>query len=82
MFDNLAQIAWGVVIFAVALVIGSVVLVKMGDAVGGTANTTATYLVGQLGSTGGGLASYTPLIIVALIGFAILGLFFSKKKGY
>lgn len=79
MFDNLAGLAWGIVIFAVAIVIGSVVLTQFGNAVGGTANTTAVYLTTQLGSGSGGLASYAPLIIISVIGFAILGLFFYNK---
>lgn len=80
MFDNLSGLAWGIVIFAVALVIGSVILNQFGNAVGGTPNTTAQYLLTQLGSTSGGLASYAPLIIISVIGFAILGMFFGRKK--
>ena len=108
MFDNLGALAWGIVIFAVMVVIGSIVLLKFGDAIascggsytfnttshtcynatGGSINPTntewvsANYLLGQLGSTSGGLASYTPLVIISLVGFAILGLFFGGKKKY
>jgi hypothetical protein len=107
MFDNLAGIAWGIVVFGVVVVIGSVVLTQFGatqatcaatytyntvqnkciNASGGdpttptgTPYTTSNYLNTQLGSSTGGLASYTPLIIISVIGFAILGMFFTGRK--
>lgn len=112
MFDNLGQIAWGIIVFAVAIVLGSVILTQFGNTyatctmaacgAAGTYNksantcsnatssscstpegvgyTNANYLNNQLGSTGGGLASYTPLVVISIIGFAILGLFFMNKR--
>lgn len=112
MFDNLGNIAWGVIVFGVVVVIGSVIVANVGSTVAncnsalcgtagkynlttnvcsnatdvncgtptGTGYTTANYLNTQLGSTSGGLASYTPLIIISIIGFAILGMFFGGRK--
>lgn len=52
MMDVLQGIGYGIVALTILVVVGSVVIYKLGDATGGTANTTATYLLGQLGSSG------------------------------
>ena len=83
MFDNLAALAIGIIIFTVVIVTGSVVVSNLGDAVGGTANVTAQYLLLKLGSSSGGLASWTPAIIALAIGVLFIGAFaggFGKKK--
>ena len=85
MMSILAALAIGIVSFAIAVVIGSVVITNLGNAVGGTANTTAAYLLTQLGSSSGRLASWTPAIIAVAIGALFLSLFaggFIGKKGY
>lgn len=46
----------------------------------GTPFTTTTYLNNQLGTSG--LASYTPLIVITLIGSMILFYFFGRKSKY
>ena len=77
MFDNLTGLGYGIVTFAIVIGVGSVILVNFGNAVGGTANTTVQYLLGQLGSSG--LAGWTPAIIAFSVGMLFLGAFFIKK---
>ena len=76
MFDNLSNLGYGIIAFAIIIGVGTVVLQKFGDAVGGTANTTVSYLNTQLGSTG--LAGWTPAIIALSVGMLFLGVFISK----
>ena len=73
MFDNLSGLGYGIVTFAIIIGIGTVVLTKFGDSVGGTANTTVAYLNTQLGSSG--LAGWTPAIIALTVGMLFLGAF-------
>ncbi len=82
MFQNLVSLGWGLVTFAVVIGIGSVILQRFGNAVGGTANTTVDYLNTQLGSSG--LAGWTPAIVAFAVGMLFLGAFMikeTKKKG-
>jgi len=53
--------------------------VNFGNAVGGTANTTIVTLYGYLGTSSGGLASWTTTIIALAIGMLFLGAFFVGK---
>jgi len=76
MFDNLSALGYGIITFAIIIGIGTVVLTKFGDAVGGTANTTVQYLNTQLGSTG--LAGWTPAIIALAVGMLFLGVFLTR----
>jgi len=78
MFNQLVALGWGIVTFAIVIGIGTVVLDKFGNAVGGTANTTTQYLQVQLGSTSG-LASWTPAIVALAVGLLFLGSFMVKK---
>jgi len=80
MMNTLQAIGYGIVGFAVIIVIGIVVITKLGTAVGGDANTSATYLAGQLGSTG--LAGWIPAVIAVMIGGLFLAYFGGKKTGY
>jgi hypothetical protein len=84
-FDNLAALAIGIGVFAIAIVVVSVVLTNLGTAVGaGTANETAAYLVGKLGSGTGGLATWAPAVIALAIGVLFIGAIgsiWAKKKG-
>ena len=83
MFDNLTALGWGVVTFAVTIGVGTVVLTKFGNAVGGTANTTVNYLNTQLGTTG--LAGWAPAIIAFAVGLLFLGAFIigkGRKRSY
>ena len=73
MFNNLQQLGWGLVGFALIIGMGSVILTKFGDAVGGTANTTVNYLLTELGSSG--LAGWTPAIVAISVGMLIFGAF-------
>ena len=77
MFDNLSSLGYGLVTFAIIIGVGTVVLTKFGDSVGGTANTTVSYLNTQLGSSG--LAGWTPAIIALSVGMLFLGVFLTKK---
>lgn len=83
MFNTLSAMTLGIVVFAVLAVVGTVILGNLGNAVGGTANTTAVYLQGQLGSTSGGLASYAPALIAVGVGAIFIGLLagFMMQKG-
>jgi len=76
MFDNLTNLGYGIITFAIIIGVGTVVLQKFGDAVGGTANTTVAYLNTQLGSTG--LAGWTPAIIALSVGMLFLGVFLTR----
>ena len=100
--------AVGIVILAVAAVIGAVVLQTMAGSVGcpalyelnttantcneiandssaeltlNTAGTSAIYSVGYLGSSTGGLLTWLPVIIPAIIGIAIIGYFLVLRRG-
>jgi len=76
MFDNLSNLGYGLVTFAIIIGVGTVVLTKFGDSVGGTANTTVQYLNTQLGSSG--LAGWTPAIIALSVGMLFLGVFLTR----
>ena len=77
MFDNLSSLGYGLVTFAIIIGVGTVVLTKFGDSVGGTANTTVSYLNTQLGSSG--LAGWTPAIIALSVGMLFLGVFLTRS---
>ena len=76
MFDNLTGLGYGIITFAILIGVGSVMLYQFGNATGGTANVTTTYLLGQLGQSG--LAGWTPAIIAFSVGMLFLGAFFIK----
>ena len=82
MMQALIALAWGIGTFAIIVGMTSVVLDKFGNAVGGTSNTTVQYLLTQLGSTGGGLSTYAPIIIVVGVAFVIFAAFGVKSKKY
>jgi len=79
MFNNLSALGYGLVTFAIIIGVGTIVLTKFGDSVGGTANTTVQYMNTQLGTTG--LAGWTPAIIALSVGMLFLGVFLSKGGG-
>ncbi len=76
MFDNLSNLGYGLVTFAIIIGVGTIVLSKFGDSVGGTANTTVQYLNTQLGTAG--LAGWTPAIIALSVGMLFLGVFLNR----
>ena len=78
MMDVLQGIGYGIVALAILVVVGIVVITKLGDATGGSANTTATYLGTQLGSTG--LAGWVPAIIAVAVGALFLSYFMGKRR--
>jgi len=78
MMDVLQGIGYGIVAFAILVVVGTVVLSKLGNATGGDANTTATYLLGQLGSSG--LSGWVPAIIAVAVGALFLSYFMGRKR--
>ena len=79
MMDVLQGIGYGIVALAILVVVGLVVLQKLGDATGaGAANTTAVYLSGQLGSSG--LSGWVPAIIAVAIGALFLSYFMGKRR--
>ena len=78
MMNTLQAIGYGIVGFAVVIVIGIVVITKLGAATGGDANTSATYIAGQLGSTG--LAGWIPAVIAVMIGGLFLAYFGGRRK--
>jgi predicted anti-sigma-YlaC factor YlaD len=77
MFNNLSALGYGLVTFAIIIGVGTIVLSKFGDSVGGTANTTVQYLNTQLGTSG--LAGWTPAIIALSVGMLFLGVFLNKS---
>ncbi len=78
MIDVLQGIGYGIVGLAILVVIGIVVITKLGEATGGSANTSATYLATQLGSTG--LAGWVPAIIAVAVGALFLSYFMGKRR--
>jgi len=81
MFNDLTNLGYGLVVFAIIIGVGSVVLFNFGNATGGTANTNVQYLLTQLGQ--GGLAGWTPAIIAISVGILFLGAFMvgGNKRG-
>jgi hypothetical protein len=77
--DALQGLGYGIIGLAVMIGIGTVVLIQLGNTVGGTANTTVNTIAGYLGTSSGGLASWIPVIIVLVIGMLFLGAFMGKK---
>jgi len=86
MIGNLVGLAIGIVVLGVIATIGVVVVSQLGNAQGaGLANNSAQYAAGYLGSTtSGGLLTWLPVIIPAIIGISIIGYFMSlnMKGGY
>lgn len=78
MFNELTDVGYGIVVFAILIGVGSVVLYNFGSATGGTANTNVQYVLGQLGTSG--LAGWVPAIIAITIGLLFLGAFMGKGK--
>jgi len=78
MMDVLQGIGYGIVGFAILVVVGLVVLSKLGEATGGSANTTAQYIMTQLGSTG--LSGWIPAIIAVAVGALFLSYFMGKRR--
>ena len=79
MFQNLQALGYGIVGFAIIIGVGTVILEKFGNSVGGTANTTVQYLNTQMGSSG--LAGWTPAIVAFTVGMLFLGAFLIGKGG-
>lgn len=79
MVNQLTVVAFGIVGLVILVGIGLTVLGKLGDSVGGTANTSIQYGMTQLGSTG--LLSWLPAIIALLIGVFFLAYFAGGKMG-
>jgi len=77
-FNVLTGLAMGIVIFAITIGVGSVVLSKFGDSVGGDANTTVQSLITDLGTTG--LAGWTGAIIALAVGLLFIGALMGKRK--
>jgi len=80
MINNLTALGFGIIGLAVMIGVGMVILTQLGNSVGpSTANTTINTIVGYLGTSSGGLASWIPVIIVLVIGMLFLGAFMSRK---
>ena len=78
MFNNLSGLGYGLVTFAIIIGVGTVILEKFGNSVGGTANETVQFLNTQLGSSG--LAGWSPAIIAFAVGMLFLGAFMIGKS--
>jgi Na+/H+ antiporter NhaC len=78
MMDVLQSIGYGIVALAVLVVVGLVVLSRLGEATGGEANETASYLSEQLGSSG--LSGWVPAVIAVAIGALFLSYFMGRKR--
>lgn len=110
MFDQLSGLAYGLIIFAIIIAVGTILLYNFSaigacdefgaahstfsvgtcvNSSGGDPKTptrdsyvTVNYLQSKLGSTSGGLASWTGAIIAIAVGLLFLGAFMLKgKKG-
>ena len=80
MVQQLTVIGYGIIGLAILVGIGLTVLDKLGNSVGGSANTSIQYAMTQLGSSG--LLGWLPAIIALLIGVFFLMYFMGRKKGY
>jgi hypothetical protein len=81
MIEQLTGLGYGIVTFAIVIGVGIIVLYKFGTSLGaGPANDSVTYLGNQLGSGTGGLATWTPAIIAAVVGFLFLAMFMGGTK--
>lgn len=80
MVSQLQVITFGIVGLVILVGIGLTVLSKLGDSVGGTANTSIQYGMTQIGSTG--LLSWLPAVIALLIGVFFLSYFAGKQSSY
>ena len=78
MMDVLQGIGYGIVALAILVVVGLVVLDKLGAATGGDANETANYIAGELGQTG--LAGWIPAVIAVAIGALFLSYFMGRRR--
>ena len=76
MFNNLSNLGYGIITFAIIIGVGVIVLQRFGESVGGDANTTVSYLNTQLGQSG--LAGWTPAIIALSVGMLFLGVFLTR----
>ena len=74
----LVGVAYGIIAIAVIAGIGLVVLNNLGNAVGGSANTSIQYAMTQLGSSG--LLAWLPAIIALVIGVFFLTYFMGGRK--
>ena len=74
MFNQLTAWALGIGIFAIVLGIVTILLQQFSNNYGGTANTTVVFLQQSLGSTNGGLASWTPLIVTVVVGAGLISI--------
>jgi len=79
MINALTGMGYSIIGLAVIIGIGIVILTTLGNNVGGSANTTIQTIVGYLGTSNGGLASWVPIVIVLVIGMLFLGAFLSRK---
>jgi len=79
MINALTGMGYAIIGLAIMIGIGIVILTTLGNNVGGTANTTIQTIVGYLGTSNGGLASWVPIVIVLVIGMLFLGAFLGKK---
>jgi len=79
MINVLTSLGFGIIGLAVMIGIGIVLLSTMGNTIGGTGNDTIVSIMGYLGTSNGGLASWIPLVIIFVIGMTFLGAFMVKK---
>lgn len=78
----LTSLGYGIIAMAVMIGIGIVILVTLGDNIAPQsplANKTINDIVGYLGTSNGGLASWVPIIIVLTIGMTFLGAFLVNR---
>jgi len=80
-FGSLSAAALALITFGVIVVVGSVIVSNLGNNIGGAPNTTAQYLVTQFGSTSGGLASWTGVIVAVLVGSLLIALISGAFRG-
>ena len=80
MFNNLTALAMGIVVFAITIGVGTVVLTKFGNSVGGEANTTVSALNSDLGT--GGLAGWTGAIIALAVGLLFIAALSGGRRKY
>lgn len=78
----LTGLGLGIVFLAIIIGVGMIVLGQFGNTQGGGVNTTLQTIIGYLGTSGGGLASWIPAIIAITVGFLLISYFMGRKGRY
>jgi type II secretory pathway component PulF len=78
LMNVLVGLGIGIVVLAIVIMTGLVVIPEFAQTIGtAEVNTTSTFLITELGSTG--LAGWIPAVIALAVGLMFIGLFLGRK---